>query len=238
MHTSDEPGQGEDDVGAFGWRDRAVARYVRRIRWPRPRAWGLWAAAALTGSLAGLAVGGGTPSHPAGVPPISVGGGTQSHSAGKPVTSIAIQNANETDFVLNHAIVPGPCNGGTCILNSSVDLFIAVEYLRVGSSTSAAGLPGLPLSGGTTWVTVVVTGLPAYLPDYTVTAGECSHGRAARHAEQAATVADALAELEQQILGKILQVVSGPGGAASFLRRHLLGKPLGGPSLPLDVGQP
>jgi hypothetical protein len=47
----------------------------------------------------------------------------------------------------------------------------------------------------------------------------------------------ALAELEHQILGTILRVVSGPGGAASFLRRHLLGKPLGGPSLPLDVGQ-
>ena len=60
---------------------------------------------------------------------------------------------------------------------------------------------------------------------------------AARHADQAAAVADALAELEHQILAKILQVVSGPGGAASFLRRHLLGKPLAGPSLPLDVGQ-
>jgi Domain of unknown function (DUF222) len=66
-------------------------------------------------------------------------------------------------------------------------------------------------------------------------------GTAARHADQpaaaAAAVADALAAMEQQILGKILQVVSGPGGAASFLRRHLLGKPLAGPSLPLDVGQ-
>ena len=59
----------------------------------------------------------------------------------------------------------------------------------------------------------------------------------ARHADQAAAVADALAAMEHQILGKILQVVSGPGGAASFLRRHLLGKPLAGPSLPLDVGQ-
>jgi hypothetical protein len=46
-----------------------------------------------------------------------------------------------------------------------------------------------------------------------------------------------LAELEHQILRKILQVVSGPGGAASFLRRQLLGKGLNGPSLPLDVGQ-
>ena len=55
--------------------------------------------------------------------------------------------------------------------------------------------------------------------------------------ELAAVVADALAEMEHRILAKILQVVSGPGGAASFLRRNLLGKPLGGPSLPLDVGQ-
>ncbi len=60
---------------------------------------------------------------------------------------------------------------------------------------------------------------------------------AARRAEVTAAVADALAAMEHQILGKILQVVSGPGGAASFLRRHLLGKPLAGPSLPLDVGQ-
>src|SRR5579859_4132842 len=60
---------------------------------------------------------------------------------------------------------------------------------------------------------------------------------AARRAELTATVTDALADLEHQILGKILQVVSGPGGAASFLRRTLLGKPLAGPSLPLDVGQ-
>ncbi|MGH3192460.1 MAG: DUF222 domain-containing protein [Streptosporangiaceae bacterium] len=56
-------------------------------------------------------------------------------------------------------------------------------------------------------------------------------------AVQAGVVADALAEMEHQILGKILQVVSGPGGVASFLRRNLLGKGLNGPSLPLDVGQ-
>ena len=37
--------------------------------------------------------------------------------------------------------------------------------------------------------------------------------------------------------GKILQVLSGPAGVASFLRRNLLGKGLNGPSLPLDVGQ-
>ena len=52
------------------------------------------------------------------------------------------------------------------------------------------------------------------------------------------TIVEMRADLEQQILAKILQVVSGPGGAASFLRRNLLGKGLNGPSLPLDVGQP
>ncbi len=62
-------------------------------------------------------------------------------------------------------------------------------------------------------------------------------GRAARQAQQTAAVADALADIEHQILAKILQVLSGPGGAASFLRRNLLGKGLNGPSLPLDVGQ-
>jgi hypothetical protein len=59
----------------------------------------------------------------------------------------------------------------------------------------------------------------------------------ATRAGQAAIVAGALAELEHQIMAKILQVVSGPGGVASFLRRQLLGKGLNGPSLPLDVGQ-
>jgi len=62
-------------------------------------------------------------------------------------------------------------------------------------------------------------------------------GATARQARQAAVVADILAELEHQILGKILQVLSGPSGVASFLRRHLLGKGLNGPSLPLDVGR-
>ena len=50
--------------------------------------------------------------------------------------------------------------------------------------------------------------------------------------------AEALAILEHQILAQVLQVVSGPGGVASFLRRNLLGQGLNGPSLPLDVGQP
>ena len=50
-------------------------------------------------------------------------------------------------------------------------------------------------------------------------------GAAARRAHQAAAAA-APCRLEQQILAKVLQVVSGPGGVASFLRRKLLGKGL------------
>ncbi len=53
----------------------------------------------------------------------------------------------------------------------------------------------------------------------------------------AGTAAQVLAMLEHQILAAVIQIVSGPGGVASFLRRTLLGKGLNGPSLPLDVGQ-
>src|SRR5208282_1779651 len=42
--------------------------------------------------------------------------------------------------------------------------------------------------------------------------------------------------LERAIIGKAVELVSGPGGLASFLRRRELGARLGGPSLPLDVG--
>jgi len=41
--------------------------------------------------------------------------------------------------------------------------------------------------------------------------------------------------LEQAIIGKAVDLVSGPGGLASFLLRRQLGARLGGPSLPLDV---
>jgi len=55
-------------------------------------------------------------------------------------------------------------------------------------------------------------------------------------APQPGRTADVLAMLEHQILAAVIQIVSGPGGVASFLRRNLLGKGLNGPSLPLDVG--
>jgi uncharacterized protein DUF222 len=42
--------------------------------------------------------------------------------------------------------------------------------------------------------------------------------------------------LEQAVIGKAVNLLSGPGGLASFLRRKLLGVRLGGASLPLDIG--
>jgi len=42
--------------------------------------------------------------------------------------------------------------------------------------------------------------------------------------------------VEQAIIGKAVDLVSGPGGLASFLRRRQLGARLAGPSLPLDIG--
>ena len=46
----------------------------------------------------------------------------------------------------------------------------------------------------------------------------------------------AWAALEQAVIGKAVDLLSGPGGLASFLRRRELGVRLGGPSLPLDIG--
>jgi Domain of unknown function (DUF222) len=46
----------------------------------------------------------------------------------------------------------------------------------------------------------------------------------------------ARAALEQAVIGKAADLLSGPGGLASFLRRRQLGVRLAGPSLPLDIG--
>ncbi len=44
------------------------------------------------------------------------------------------------------------------------------------------------------------------------------------------------AALERAIIGKAVDLLSGPGGLASFLRTRQLGARLAGPSLPLDIG--
>ena len=42
--------------------------------------------------------------------------------------------------------------------------------------------------------------------------------------------------LERAVIGKAVDLLSGPGGLASFLRRRQLGARLAGPGLPLDIG--
>jgi len=102
-------------------------------------------------------------------------------------------------------------------------ILLCVRYHQIRTRESAAGTQdgAGPLNLGDEG-TVIPAGLA---------------GRTAGQTELSALVTQTLAGLEQQILAKVLQVVSGPGGAASFLRRQLLGKGLNGPSLPLDVGQ-
>ncbi len=67
----------------------------------------------------------------------------------------------------------------------------------------------------------------------------------ARDAAQAGPGADGAAAvtavisreaLEQAIIGKAVDLLSGPGGLASFVRQRQLGEKLAGPSLPLDIG--
>jgi len=67
-----------------------------------------------------------------------------------------------------------------------------------------------------------------------------------RHADAGAGPADAggpgpdagpaQEALERAIIGKAVDLLSGPDGLASFLRQRQLGARLGGPSLPLDIG--
>src|SRR5438132_86829 len=60
--------------------------------------------------------------------------------------------------------------------------------------------------------------------------------RLRRGGEPRPDTTQAWAALEQAVIGKAVDLLSGPGGLASFLRRRQLGVRLGGPSLPLDIG--
>jgi hypothetical protein len=63
----------------------------------------------------------------------------------------------------------------------------------------------------------------------------CGHGPCCCQARPPLTPR-AREALEQAIIGKAVDLLSGPGGLASFLRTRLLAPRLAGPSLPLDVG--
>ena len=55
-------------------------------------------------------------------------------------------------------------------------------------------------------------------------------------AEPEPTGSPSWASLRQAIIGQAVELLSGPGGLASFLRTRQLGARLAGPSLPLDIG--
>jgi hypothetical protein len=81
----------------------------------------------------------------------------------------------------------------------------------------------------------VDTGALDDLVDLCVTVS--GHGRCGQPAGPAPLTAQAREMLEHAIIGKAIDLVSGPGGLASFLRTGQLGARLAGPSLPLDVGR-
>ena len=66
--------------------------------------------------------------------------------------------------------------------------------------------------------------------------GDAQDGAGCGPATTAPDTALAWEALERAIIGKTVDLLSGPGGLASFLRRRQLGARLGGPSLPLDIG--
>jgi len=65
----------------------------------------------------------------------------------------------------------------------------------------------------------------------------CEPGPAEDRAGPRPPTPQALEMLRHAIIGQAVDLVSGPGGLASFLRTRQLGARLSGPSLPLDVGR-
>ncbi len=66
--------------------------------------------------------------------------------------------------------------------------------------------------------------------------GTSSDGTGSGQGAPGQDTARAWEAIERAIIGKAVDLLSGPGGLASFLRRRQLGARLGGPSLPLDIG--
>jgi Domain of unknown function (DUF222) len=120
-------------------------------------------------------------------------------------------------------VVTGDVDPGA--IDDLIGLCVTYDGIRAHASERAEGTDGTGTKDGTGDGALVPAGL----------AGSSAPGPGqGAGADRAAQV---LTMLEHQILATVIQVLSGPGGVASFLRRNLLGQPVGGPSLPLDVGQ-
>ncbi len=66
--------------------------------------------------------------------------------------------------------------------------------------------------------------------------GDADRGDADREPTAGGPSSPSREALERAIIGKAVELLSGPGGLASFLRRQQLGARRAGPSLPLDIG--
>jgi Domain of unknown function (DUF222) len=77
-------------------------------------------------------------------------------------------------------------------------------------------------------------GADNHAADSTADGADGAHGRDG--ARSAAGPSPAWEAIERAIIGKAVDLLSGPAGLASFLRRRQLGARLAGPSLPLDIG--
>jgi hypothetical protein len=107
-------------------------------------------------------------------------------------------------------VVVGDVNPGA--FEDLVRLCVQLDKLRHGTGGSLSGNDGNDGNGG--------NGADGSLQDVPAALG----GDRSRQA------------LEQAIIGQAVELLSGPGGLASFLRRKLLESRLTGPSLPLDIG--
>ena len=68
------------------------------------------------------------------------------------------------------------------------------------------------------------------------TGGDADRTAASGQGTPGPDTARAWEAIERAIIGTAVDLLSGPGGLASFLRRRQLGARLAGPSLPLDIG--
>jgi hypothetical protein len=137
------------------------------------------------------------------------------------------------------------------------DVWVAAMQARWAAARASASVAG---GDGTAWldgdaaravtcdavITPVVTGDPDLAAldglvklcvqlDRLDHAAECPDV-ATDNADLQPPVSPAREALQKAIIGKAVDLLSGPGGLASFLRTRQLGARLAGPSLPLDIG--
>ncbi|MGO9190819.1 MAG: DUF222 domain-containing protein, partial [Streptosporangiaceae bacterium] len=116
-------------------------------------------------------------------------------------------------------------------LDDLVRLCVELDRLRHHPRTGD-GSGGGPAGGGQNGTGSA--GQEGVGPDGTATADGA--GSDAGQGAPGPDTARAWEALERAIIGKAVDLLSGPGGLASFLRRRQLGARLAGPSLPLDIG--